>query len=141
MGLLDREKLLSKEKLDIEKVDLGGGDFVYVRQMTGAERDSFEQTLFREVRDPRGNVVDFERSLEHFRAKLAVHTICDEKGNNLLRPKDYEVLSTHMSARRLEKIVNVAQRLNAITEEDREALVKNSVGGPSGDSASDSAGN
>jgi hypothetical protein len=31
-----------------------------------------------------------------------------------------------MSAKRLEKIINVSQKLNAITEEDKEEIVKNS---------------
>ena len=35
MTLLDRNALLAKEKLDVVKVDLGKGDFVFVRQMTG----------------------------------------------------------------------------------------------------------
>jgi len=138
MALLKREDLLKKEKLEVVRVDLGGGDYVYVRQMTGRERDRFEQSLLKEIRDGSGNVI-YERSLEDFRAKLAVNTLCDEEGNNLLQPEDCEVLSTHMSAARLERIVNVAQELNKITEQDKETLVKNSVGGPSAGSDSDSA--
>ena len=37
MALLDRKKLLTKEDFKVEKVDLGDGDFVYVRQMSGRE--------------------------------------------------------------------------------------------------------
>jgi hypothetical protein len=46
MGQLDRSALLQKEKLEIEKVDLGNGDFVYVTQMTGHGRDAFELALY-----------------------------------------------------------------------------------------------
>lgn len=122
-GLLDRNSLLKKEELKTEKVDLGNGSYVYVRQMTGRERDRFEQSMMKEVRNK--GKVNYERSLEDFRAKLAVQTLCDEKGNNLLQPNDYEALSTNMSAAKLEKIVNIAQELNKISEEDKEALVKN----------------
>jgi hypothetical protein len=124
MALLDREKLLAKEELSVEKVMLNKKDFVYVRQMTGRERDRFEQSLLKEVKDAKGNL-EYERSLDDFRAKLVVNTVCDENGVNLLQPEDYPTLSQMMSARTLEKIVNVAQRLNQISEEDREALVKN----------------
>lgn len=136
MGLLTREQLLAKEELKIVKVELGDGVHVFVRQMTGRERDRFEQSLLREIRDERGNV-DYERAFEDFRAKLAVNTVCDEKGRNILKPTDVETLSPNISAARLERIINVAQRLNKISEADREALVKNSVGGPAAASSSD----
>lgn len=124
MNVLDREGLLKKEELKIEKVPLGNSEFIYVRQMTGRERDRFEQSLLMEVKDKKGGIT-YERSLEDFRAKLAVNTICDEKGVNILQPDDYPVLSQNMSAARLEKIVNAAQALNSISEEDKENLVKN----------------
>jgi hypothetical protein len=125
-NLLNREKLLAKEELEVVQVDLGKDEFVYVRQMTGHERDRFEQSLRREIKNKAGIVDGFEMALNDFRAKLAVVTLCNEKGELLLEPTDYPVLSKSMSAARLEKIVNEAQRLNAITEEDKEALVKNS---------------
>ena len=122
MALLDRKKLLTKEDFKVEKVDLGDGDFVYVRQMSGRERDRFEQSLI--IEKP-GSKEGFEKALDDFRAKLAVVTVCDEKGNLLLQPKDAPTLSQSMSAAKLERIVNVAQRLNKISEEDKEQLVKN----------------
>lgn len=132
MALMNRERLLQKEELDVVKVDMADGEFVYVRQMTGRERDRFEQSLMQEVRDGRGNI-DYVRSLEDFRAKLAVHTVCDEDGNNILSPEDYPTLSQNMSAFTLEKIINEAQKLNRITDEDAEALVKNLNGDPDED--------
>lgn len=138
MGLLSRTKLLEKEPLKTEKVDLGNDDFVYVRMMTGRERGTFEQSLMKEKHDAKGKVIDYERSLTDFRAKLVVCCLCDESGKLLLDFKDYPTLSTNMSAYTLEKIVNVAQRLNAITEEDKENLVKNSDAGQTGNSNLDS---
>ena len=123
--LLKREDLLKKQELKVEKVDLGNDEYVFVREMTGRERDRFEQSLIGEVKDNKGNVVSYERKLEDFRAKLAVNTLCDENGNNLLEPGDYKTLSQNMGAARLDKIVTAAQKLNKIADEDREALVKN----------------
>jgi len=140
MPILDRKKLLQKEKLEIVQVDLGKGEITFVRQMTGRERDQFERSLIREVKDVKGNL-DYVRSLEDFRAKLAVNTLCDESGEALLLPNDVSTLSQNMSAFRLEKIVNAAQKLNAITEADKEALVKNLEGGRAASSNSDSAKN
>ncbi len=126
MELLTREGLLAKEKLQVVKVDLGDGAYVYVRQMTGRERDSFERTLI-EVQDPvnPGDAPIVIQRQEDFRAKLAVHTVCDEKGTLLLNPEDYETLSTNISARRLDRIIQVAQSLNSITGQDKENLLKN----------------
>lgn len=137
MTLLSRAQLLKKEKLEIAKVDLGNGEFVYVRQMTGRERDNFEGSLLKKV--TKGNEITYESSLVDFRAKLAVNTLCDKDGKSLLRPDDYETLSTNISAAKLAHIVDEAQKLNKISEEDKEDMVKNSDGGQAADSSSDSA--
>lgn len=138
--LLDRSALLTKQKLEISKVDLGNEEIVYVRQMTGHERDVFEQSLIKEVKNEKG-ITEYKQTLEDFRAKLAVCTLCNEEGVALLLPTDYQMLSSCMSAFRLEKIVNEAQKLNKISEEDKEALLKNSEAAPDGNSNSGSAEN
>lgn len=137
-NLLNRAKLLEKEKLEVEKVELGNDEFVYVKQMTGRERDNFEQSLLKKNRDTKGQVIGYEQATEDFRAKLAVVTLCDETGKLLLEPRDYGTLSQNMSAARLEKIVNAAQKLNAISEQDKEELVKNSNPEPEDNSNSGS---
>lgn len=137
MALLTRNDLLKKEDLKIERVEMGGGDYTFVRQMTGRERDRFEQSLLVEKKEKSG-AITFERSLEDFRAKLAVQTVCDEQGTNVFESNDYETLSQNMSAARLELIVNAAQRLNRISEADKENLIKNSEGAQSAVSTSDS---
>lgn len=137
MNLLSREGLLQKEKLEIVQVDLGKDEFVYVRQMTGRERDTFEQSLIKETKNSKGQT-DYEKTLGDFRAKLAVVTVCDETGKLLLKPEDYPLLSQNMSAARLERIVEEAQRLNKISDQDKENLVKNSDAGVPGSSTSGS---
>lgn len=139
--LLDRKSLLKREAVEIERVDLDAENFVFVKQMTGRERDTFEQSLLKEQVNEKGEITGYDRSMTDFRAKLSVVTLCDEKGNTLLLPSDYEELSKSMSAVKLEKIVNAAQKLNKITEEDKEALVKNLGGDQVASSTSNSAGN
>lgn len=135
---LNRAALLQKEELEKVKVDLGKDTFVYVRQMTGREKNNWEVSLVKEGKDAKGNAT-YEKSLEDFRAKLAVCTVCDEDGKLVFLPDDYTLLSKNMSAARLEKIADAASILNAITEKDKEDLVKNSKADPEEDSNSVSA--
>jgi hypothetical protein len=140
MGILDRKKLLQKQKLEIVQVDLGNDEFVFVKEMTGHERDQWEQSLLVEKKDEKG-ITSYERSLEDFRAKLAVCTLCDSEGELLLESRDCSTLSQNMGAKRLETIINAAQKLNKISEEDKEALVKNSNAELADNSSSGSAKN
>ena len=136
MKLLNREALLKKEELEITKVDLGKDEFVHVRQMTGYERDLFERSIIEMGEDGK-----IERKADDFRSKLAVCTLCDESGKLLLKQADIKVLSRSMSAARLNKIADIAQELNMLTEKDREELEKNLKGGPAASSTSGSAKN
>ena len=135
-NLLNRDLLLAKEELKREKVEFEDGSYVFVRQMTGHERDLFEQSLLKKVRDGKGSVVSYEQSTEDFRAKMAVLTLCDEDGKALLKPEDYLILSRNMSAKKLEAIVEKAQELNNMTEVAKEDVVKNSVVGQADNSNS-----
>jgi len=137
MGFLGKAALLKKDILKVKRVDLGNDDFVFVRQMTGRERDNWEQSLMKEVKDSKGKR-DYQTNLSDFRAKLAVNTLCDEQGNLVLTMVDFEKLSMNMSYTKLEAIVSAAQELNKITEEDKEALTKNSSGDQVANSTSDS---
>jgi hypothetical protein len=123
--VLTREDLLKRDDLKIVEVDLGDGTVVYVRQMTGHERDGFEQSMLRKKRDNKGNIIAVEQATEDFRAKLAVQTVCDSEGVLLFKRDDYLVLSTNISAAKLEKIIDVAQSINGIGEKDKEEIIKN----------------
>lgn len=141
MGLLSREKLLQRQELPMEKVEFENGDYIFVRAMTGYDRGLFEQSILKEKLDNKGEFVGYDRSSENFRGKLAVLTICDESGNLILEPGDYDDFAKSISIAQLEKIIEVAQRLNVITPKDKEDLTKNSSAGDPGNSSSGSAGN
>jgi hypothetical protein len=123
--LLNREALLQSDELQIEKVELTRGH-VFVREMTGYEKDVWEQSMLKQKQTGNKNApIEYETTLEDFRAKLAVVTVCDENGNLLFEPKDVKVLNKMMSATNMEKIVEVAQRLNAVTQKERDEILKN----------------
>lgn len=118
--------LVPDTNFKIEKVTLSRG-FVYVREMSAFEKDVLEQSMRRTV--PNGDPnkpASFELATENFRAKLAVLTLCDEKGNLLLSKNDATQLSKSLKASDMERIVEAAQKLNVITEEDKKDLLKNS---------------
>ncbi len=139
MGLLNRAGLLHKEERKVVKVDLGNDEFVYVCEMSGKMRDAFEQSMFRKIKVK--DKTDYESDITNFRAKLAVATVCDEKGMLLLSTSDVTILSENMSAVKLMKIADAAAELNKLTPEEQEDLIKNSKGGETADSTSASAEN
>jgi len=136
MGLLSRDQLLKKEQLQRVQVLLGDDSFVFVRQLSGKERDEFERSLIREVIKD-GEIVA-ETNVENFKAKLAVFVLCDEQGESILLPTDYEAFSRSISAAKLEMIINLAQELNRISDKDKAEMVKNFEAVQSGNSISDS---
>jgi len=123
-NVLNREQLLAKEKIEVKEVDLGNENVIYVKQMTGKERDDFEQSVLRTKKDAKGKT-EYEAVVEDFRTKLIVKTACDEKGNLIFNVDDARTLSQNMSAKTIDKIVEASQELNGISEKDKEDLIKN----------------
>jgi len=134
--VLTREDLLKGDAVEIQPVDLGDG-IVYVKQMTGRERDIFESSIIKAKRDAKGNVVSYETVMEDLRAKLVVMTLCDEKGNLLFKLEEAGTLNKLLNAKKIDLIVEAAQKLNGITEKDKEDLVKNLEQGQVGGSTFD----
>jgi len=85
--------------------------------MTGAERDSFERQALE--RSKKGT------SLENIRARFAVLTLVDENGQRLFSDDDADALG-QKSAKALDRILPVAQRLNGMGSADLETLKKTS---------------
>jgi hypothetical protein len=114
--ILTREQILAAEDLRREKVSVPewGGD-VFVKAMTGLERDSFEMSLIG---------VDRKAYLLGARGKLAVRCIVDEHGSRLFNDDDFDHLSAK-SASALDRVGRVAQRLNGIGDQELEELKGN----------------
>lgn len=130
MKVLTREEILEMLDIPKEKVAAWGG-IVYVRGMTGEERDSFESSIIKQ----RGKEQSI--NLANVRAKLCALTICGADGKNLFSEADVQALGKK-SAVELQKIFAVAQRLSGITNEDVEELSKGLKENPFEDSASGS---
>ncbi len=114
--MLSRESILSLDDLPREKVEVPEwGGSVYVRTLTGTERDAFEQSM-----QGKKNKID----LENVRARFAVLTICDADGTRLFTHADAKELGSK-SAAALDRVFAVAQRLNGFTHSDAEDLAGN----------------
>lgn len=122
--LLTRAEILAAPDLPRELVSVPEwGGSVYVRTMTGAERDALETEMFQADGTDVG--VSLDSYLANFRAKLVARCVVDEDGDRLFSDTDVVALG-QKSAAALQRVVAVAQRLSAITPADVEALRKNS---------------
>lgn len=118
---LTREQILGIKDLKIEPIFVPEwNDTVYVRSMTGAERDAFEASIY-EFNQSTGKS---KLKLEFMRARLCSFTICDQEGNRLFTDEDVQALAAKNSTALL-RIVSLAQRLSAVTDEDLQELEKN----------------
>jgi len=123
MGLLARDFLLQKVELKKEKVMLTKTDYVFVRQMTGKEKEELERSMLRQT--GKGVNIQVETDTVNYKAKLAVATVCDDNGVLIFKPSDVSTLNNNIDAATLELIVDVSQRLNKITQDDKEEQIKN----------------
>jgi hypothetical protein len=109
---LDRSTILAFSDLTTEVVDVPEwGGSVHVRTMTGSERDRFEAE---HIKDPS----------KDFRARIVATTVCDENGTRLFEPEDIPILG-RKSCSALDRITDVAVRLNGFSKKDQEELAKN----------------
>ncbi|KPK67836.1 MAG: hypothetical protein AMJ84_12280 [Acidithiobacillales bacterium SM23_46] len=123
MGILSKEQILQADDLRREAVVVPDWDgSVFVQTMTGIDRDAFELSLTK----------DGKASIENMRAKLCARTIVDENGNRLFTEDDVEALGKK-SGTALDRIFEVAQRLNGIGADAMEKLAKNSEPTPGDD--------
>ena len=110
------------QDIGIERVDVPEwGGFVYVRGMSGRERDAFEATII----EKRGR--DFDVNLGNMRAKLAAWTIVNAAGERLFADEDVAMLAGKSGAA-LQRVFEVASRLSGLSTEDVDDLAKKSQG-------------
>ena len=100
--MLTRDQILAAD--DLPRVEVAVPEWkgsVYVRALTGAERDQLERMITKDSVS---------------RAKIAALCVVSEAGDRLFTDKDVDKLAAkHGGA--LEKIVNAALRFNAVTDE------------------------
>jgi len=114
--ILTKQDIFAANDIHTERVNVPewGGD-VFVRTMSGTERDQLEASII---------IEEDKRDLRNLRAKIVALSVVDEKGKRVFLFEDVLALGTK-SARALDRIFAVAQRLSGFTKKDVDELAKN----------------
>lgn len=117
---LTKEAIFKAQDIEIRELEIPEwGGTVFVRGMTGHERDKYEDSLYQQ----RGK--DRQLNTRNARAKLVCLCTVDKDGNRLFEDKDVSGIS-QKSSKALDRIFSVAMELSGISEDDLEELTKNS---------------
>lgn len=120
MPALNSKAILECSDMQTKRVDIPEWNgYVFVRSLTGKERDAWETSLVVQRGKKR------EVNTLNMRAKLVALVTVDEEGQPIFSQDQVEALSLKNSGA-LDRIFDVAQRLSGIGDRDVEALVKNS---------------
>ncbi len=116
-----------RKTVDVEVDDVGT---FTLREMSGTERDRFEDGTFSEK--------DGKRTVNtlYLRARLVALCLVDENGSRMYQDAEVELLSDAVPSSVLNKIFDAAQKLNGLDPAAIEAAAKNSAGTPPADSGS-----
>jgi len=130
MSKLTKATILDADDLTTELVEVPEWEVsLTVRTMTGSERDVFEDSISQATNNGR---VD----LRGLKVKLVALTVLDDNGDRLFDDADLPALNKK-SASAIDRIFQVAQRLNGLTDKDAKELAGNSDGGQPAGSGSD----
>ena len=132
MKMLTKEEIISVVDISTEIVEVPEwGGAVAVREMTGLERDSFEQAMVKVAADGKR-----EADLTNMRAKLCAACIVDQAtGDRLFSDADLQQLA-NKSAVALDRVFKAAQSINGMSADSVEDAAKNSPPAQSGSSTS-----
>jgi len=132
---LTKEEILAQTNLAVEELDIPEwGGTVWVRELTAAKRDGYEASLLVAKR-VKGRM-QMEPALANAKAKMVVKCLVDADGNRLFQDTDINALG-QLSSAALNRIVETAQRLSGMSEEDLEELGANFDNGQSENLSSD----
>ena len=127
LSTLTKAQILEADDLPTEIVEVPEWNgSVIVRTITGSERDAFEASVITESGG---------KNMEYLRSKLVALSVVDEEGNHLFTMNDAKELG-EKSARAIDKVFSVAQRLSGLSKKDVEELTENLSEGQSADSTS-----
>jgi len=120
MGFLGKDQILTQD--DLKKEELFIPEWsgkVLVSEISGDARDELEQFMANESQKSK------EGQYAHIRAALVAATLVDEKGNRLFTLQDAMEIG-RKNGQALDRIFDVANKLNKIYGAEREDLEKNS---------------
>lgn len=124
--ILGRDEILNAPDLPFVKVEVPEwGGAVFVRGLSGGERDEFETKIL----GTKGS------SLKNARAKLVAMGTFDESGTLLFAESDVEALGKK-SGKALDRLFSAIRKESGLLDADVMELVKNFVGGLKDDSIS-----
>ncbi len=133
---LSRGAILEADDIAVEAVPVPEwGGTVYVRCMTGEQRDAWEQS-HQDIKW-KGSKVDKIVRVGNPRARGLVHCLVHRDGAPLFKPEDAAALGAK-SGKVIDRLWEVAARLSGIRDEDLEEAKGNSASGHSAASSSSS---
>ncbi|KKL51963.1 hypothetical protein LCGC14_2290240 [marine sediment metagenome] len=125
--VFDKNLILNADDLEIREVKIGvkgWPEVLWVRTLTGAERDSWEAGIVN-----LGPGEDKSYNLKNIRARFVSMVACEKSGNRIFDNGDVAALGTK-SAQALDLIFDAGQKLNGIRDDDLEGLAGNSAATP-----------
>lgn len=116
MKMLSKDDILKAQDMKQEVVDVPEwGGKVIIQSMSSKARDEWEMTMINQ---------NEKNKMDNIRATLVAACLVDEEGNNIFSSKDIAALGKK-SAKVLDKLFAVAQKVSGIGENDVEELAKN----------------
>lgn len=102
---LTKAKILAANDIKLKELDMTSewGGTIYIRTITGTERDQFEDSYA-------------EQKMKGFRVRFLVLTLCDESGERLFADNETDLLGKKSSAS-INKAFEAAWSHNAFTPE------------------------
>lgn len=128
--IFKEEDVLEKEFVLLPEWGDGKGG-LFVREMTGRERDIYDSSLFQEIADGTRKL-----NTSNMRAKLVAACACDENGKLVFDFSDVKLLG-EKSSKAMTRLFLAAQKINGIGGEAMEKVVKNLLEGRSENSNTD----
>ena len=118
---LSKKQILEAKDIKTKEYDVPEwGGAIYLRVISGADRDVFEQAFS-------------DKKMEAFRTRFLVMTICDDDGEKLFTADEMDALNKKSSVV-LNRIFDAAWELNAFTSKAVEDLGNGSPSDQSGSS-------
>ncbi|MDG4768765.1 MULTISPECIES: hypothetical protein [Micromonosporaceae] len=131
MTFLSRDQILGASDRTFDEVPVPEwGGTVRIRSISGAERDSFEQSLLQQ----RGR--DRKVNMRNARAKLIVLCAVDGTGRKMFTEDDIAALS-RKNAKPLDRIYDACQRIAGLSDDDVDELTADFDSAQSDSSATD----
>lgn len=135
--VFSKSDFLKMEEPEVKKVWIEGIEaYVYMKQMSATDQDSYEWSIMEFVNDEATGEERIERNMEAMRAKYLVRVLCDSKGKRLFTNDEYMQLG-----RKFPKIIlelhRKALEVNRDDKDSLEEMRKNSDSEQKEDSTSD----